>query len=112
MRKLNYLAIDEEVVNGETYESDPMIANFVFYASAIALASNSTTGTLKFQASNESVKTGTPTIWKDIPSQTVSVNADGVFIIPKFDVCYEWLKLVFVASADGTLRADVKLSGA
>lgn len=73
-------------------------------------------GTIKFQGSNDWDPTcdTMPSAfavsnWVDIASATASVTAATGFIIPKFDVCYEWIRVVFTASGGtGTLSANVK----
>lgn len=92
----------------------------VFNASLQAVVTGTSTGTLKFQMSNDQpgplTSTGAPkpTNWTDIASQTVAIAGANTYIIPKFDVCYEWLRVVFVHtnSASGTITVNVKTNGA
>lgn len=116
MRPLNYNAIPVQTA-ADIY-SDPIRASSIFKASAIAVAvGGSTSGTLKFQASNDGAvilkgQENTPINWVDIASQTVAVNAAGVFIIPQFDVCYEWIRVFYDNAGSGTIQVSVKTLGA
>lgn len=95
---------------------------FAFYVSAQAKVTGTSTGTFKLQFSNDPV-TGLsrdsagnliPVNWSDIPSATVSVAGAGLYVIPKTDICYRWIRSFFTHSnaAAGTLTANVNTIGA
>ena len=86
----------------------------LFYMSAQIAATGSAAGTLKFQASNDVpvAANAVPTNWSDIPSATVSVSGSGAYLIPKTDVCYEWVRLVYANSGAGTISVVFKAIGA
>lgn len=89
-----------------------------FYISAQAVVTGTSTGTLKLQFSNDIVNPvlGPPTItnWSDIPSATVAVAGAGVYAIPKTEICYEYVRAVFVHTnaAAGTISCNTKVIGA
>jgi len=69
------------------------------------------TGTISVQASNDVDK---PVVnWSPVPTFTSSVTAAGSYLIPKFDVCYAWMRIVFTATnaAAGTVTVKIKTIG-
>lgn len=75
-------------------------------------------GTVKVQASND-VSTGfpastrEPSVWVDTGA-TVTVNANGTFLIAPFNLSYQFIRLVYtrVASTGGVLTATFDAIGA
>jgi hypothetical protein len=45
------------------------------------------------------------TNWSDIPNATISVAGAGTYLIPKFDICYDFLRLVYTSTATGVQTA-------
>lgn len=70
-------------------------------------------GTVKLQASNDEPTTGlAPSNFVDITGATVSVSAGGQFLIPKLDVCYNYIRAVYTAtSGTGTVTAKIHMIG-
>jgi len=97
-----FAAIDVTV----TASSVSIEADFMVSVSAQAvLTGSSPTGTLQFYASNDIAN---PTNWSAVGS-AVSVNATGVWLVPAFDTCYSFIKLVWTkSSGTGTLTANLK----
>lgn len=96
--------------------SAAMDASYMVAASVQVVATGITAaGTLKVQASNDLPLPGnTPTNWFDVTSETVTIAAPGVAAIPKFDVCYQWLRLVWTKSGssnDGLITSEIKTIG-
>lgn len=97
---------------GITIEATNIIA-----ASGQAITTGTSTGTFKFQFSNDTAAQCTvdstgkvqPTHWSDITGQTVAVAGAGTVAIPKFDCCYQFIRTVFVHTnaATGTIGATV-----
>lgn len=89
----------------------------IFQMSAQVVATGASTGTVKLQFSNDIVNPSTPpaapTHWSDIPSATVSVSAAGVFAIPKTDICYEFVRVVYTHTngSAGTISVNIKALG-
>jgi hypothetical protein len=88
-------------------------ATLMVYASAQAIISGTAAGTLKLQGSNDApagpqyLTTSAPIHWSDLAS--VSISGAGVYLIPKTDICYEWVRVIYVsASGTGTITANVK----
>lgn len=119
MRVLNEAVITAGDIS--TNINGPAIpSSFLFKASAQAVvAGSSPTGTLELQGSNDvsngaiqGVAPFTPTNWTLIGS-TVAVSAAGTFIVPATDICYEYIRLVWLkTSGSGTITARVKALGA
>jgi len=96
--------------------SEAFDSSYVMAGSVQAVATGVTAaGTLKVQASNDMPLPGrAPTNWSDVTGLSVAVAAPGVVLIPKFDVCYQWLRLVFTQSGganDGLITATIKSIG-
>lgn len=104
-------------ITGQTID-----AAFVLYASAQAKVTGTSTGTLKLQFSNDPPTgllrdaTGNliPVNWSDVPSATVAVAGAGLYVIPKTDICYRWIRSLFVHTnaASGTLTSNINTIGA
>lgn len=112
MRQLNDNVITLRAA--ATVTSAPIPALNLFYCSVqIACVGAGSAGTMKIQASNDDPVNGAaPTNWSDIPSATVTVNAAGAFLIPKTDLCYQWIRVVYTNSGTGTISAILKALGA
>jgi hypothetical protein len=94
--------------NGITTDS-----SFIVAISGQAVLTGSPVGNLKFQASNDVLQGNqVPTNWTDIPGTTVAVSAAGSFLLPKIDICYNRVRLVYVpTSGTGTVSANIKALG-
>lgn len=81
--------------------------------SAQLIGTGSAAGTMKLQASNDNPLSGgnVPTNWNDIPSATVSVSGAGSYLIPKTDICYEYVRVVYTNSGTGTIAVNFKSIG-
>lgn len=91
-----------------------------FSCSAIAVFSDgAAAGTLKLQASNQKnaakVTFGNPvsaTDWTDIPSASVTIAAGANAIIPKTDLSYQSIRLVWTSTGGaGTLNVNLNILG-
>ena len=93
-------------INGPSINSGYMLA-----VSAQVIQTGSSTGAVKFQASNDPVGVpGNPSNWTDISGATVTVGAAGSFLIPKFEICYQWIRAVYTATngSAGTVTILIK----
>lgn len=93
-----------------------MTIDQIFAFSVVATVTGVAAGTLKVQVSNDVVKSPSfpPTHWVDLASATVSVSGAGVVIIPKTEVCYEWMRLVYTkdtSTGSPVMTAMVKCNG-
>lgn len=97
-----------------TINSSQIPALNLFYCSAQITTTGSAAGTLKLQASNDETNglVTVPTNWSDIPSATVSVSGAGSFLIPKTDLCYQWVRVVYTNSGTGNISVVFKALGA
>lgn len=92
-------------------------AENLFQISAqIAAVGAGAAGTMKLQASNDVnenfVVQFVPTNWSDIPSATIAVTAPGAFLIPKTEICYQWVRVVYTNTGTGTISVVIKALGA
>jgi hypothetical protein len=95
-------------------------AQFVLYVSAQAVVTGTSTGTLNIEASNDvappvdSSGNPNPTNWSIITTLgTVSIAGAGIYLIPKFDVCYQYIRAHFLAGNDaaGTISVNLNTIG-
>lgn len=87
----------------------------LFSCSAQIAATGSAAGTLIIEASDDIAGAdgvpGPQTNWSAIPSATVSVSGAGAFLIPKTDLCYQFVRLVYTNSGTGTISVVFKALG-
>lgn len=88
-------------------------ASLVVAASAQAVVTGTSTGTLKFQFSNDPPGSVGPTTWIDLPAASqIAIAGAGSYSIPKFDCSYQWLRLFFAhtnaAAGTITVRSNTK----
>lgn len=89
-----------------------------FNVSVQCVVTGASTGSLKLQFSNDIVdptlQLTAPTHWSDIPSAAVTISGPGVFGIAKTDLCYQFIRLVYVKNngSAGTISANIKALGA
>lgn len=88
--------------------------------SAQAIVTGTSTGTLNIQASNDinPVKDANanpdPVNWSNIATVgTVAIAGAGTYLIPKLDICYNYVRSQFVAgnAASGTISVNVQTYG-
>jgi hypothetical protein len=73
-------------------------------AGSVQVISTGAVGTAKLQASNDKKN---PSNWTDISGATVSVTGTGIFLIPKMDLCYRYIQLVYTnSSGTGNITAN------
>lgn len=113
MRDARIVALD--VTGAASVNSDPFPITQDFAMSVQAQSVVDAVGTLKVQFSNDQYQSNSqiqPTHWTDVPSASVAVTAAAVVGIAKFDVCYNWARLVYTrTSGAGGLIAVVKTNG-
>lgn len=114
MRYVNTLilsAVDTASVIGPQIDMDAQIcASFqVVFADATAA------GTVKIQVSNDICTQGhlpssfVVTNWSDLPTASVTPTVGGVFLIPKIDMSYRWIRAVYTRSSGGTSTVSVSM---
>lgn len=89
----------------------------VFAISAQSVVTGTSTGTLNIQGSNDiapavdSSGKFVPTNWSTIG--TVAIAGANTYMIPKFDVCYSWIRASFTFgnAAVGTITVNIKTLG-
>lgn len=104
-------AIVLEAEDDVSRESAPIDAS-PFYAASFQVVFDNVdaAGTVKIQASNDPVlPVNTITGWNDIPNATVNVTAGGTLLIPKFDSCYKYFKVVYTSTTPGTGTITVRM---
>ena len=110
--------INSPVINGanaaSSTQSNAIDASQLLQASAQVVCSSTATGTVKFQASNDygnSVSYTVPTNWSDIPTMSVTLAGGTVYLIPKFDICYKWIRVAYIGGGTGTVTVSIKVHG-
>jgi len=115
MRNAPVLAINGVTNSGTTpINSDPIPMSQAWGASATAALTSTLAGTLKMQVSCDPPKTPAASIvWQDLPNATSgAISAGGNGLIPKNDMSYQWLRLVFTPSAgNGKVTCNANVSG-
>lgn len=114
MRELNLTIIPSRAA--ATVNSVAINAENLFAISGQFVGTGSAAGTLKLQASNDAPvingQGGAPTNWADIPSATVTIAGAGVYLLPKTDICYQWVRFAYTNTGTGTMAAIAKAQGA
>lgn len=111
MRPNNFDII--KLQSAASINSVAVLTENVLQCSVQFTGTGSVVGTLKLQASNDKVfSPNAPVNWNDIPSATVSVSAAGSFLIPKTELCYQYIRAVFtLSSGSGNMSAQLKTIG-
>ena len=110
-------SFNEPIINGAdasvNQNSQIVDARNLHLASVHVSMTGTAAGTVKLQASNDEPTTGLPpSNFVDISGATVSVSAAGQFLIPKLDVCYNYIRAVYTAtSGTGTVTAKIHMIG-
>lgn len=82
-------------INGAAISSLQLVS-----CSAQISATGTAAGTFKLQASDDQVFLPTlPSHWNDITGATVSVSGANSYLIPKIDLCYEYIRAVYISTA-------------
>lgn len=117
--------LQETIISAGDIAGNPVPTSAAIDASSIYSVStqcvtvgSSPTGTLKLQCSNDKVNAANlaldtvPTNWSDIPNASVAVSAAGVTLIPKTDICYQWIRAIWTqTSGTGTITVNLKTLG-
>ncbi len=112
MRQVNDNIIPAQTAATITTAAIPALN--LFYCSAQITATGAGAGTLVIQASNDDFTSPTtpPVNWSPIPAATITVTGAGAFLIPKTDLCYQWVRLVYTNTGSGTVSVVFKALGA
>lgn len=86
-------------------------ARNLFACSAQLTATGAGGGTLIIQASDDDIPNGPPVNWSPIPLATITVTSAGAFLIPRTELCYQYVRLVFTNTGTGTISAVFKALG-
>ena len=110
--------IEQTAINNVTAASNatgPTIdSSFLLFSSTMIIVTGTVTGIVKLQGSNDygnSQSNFTPTNWVDIPNATVTLASANAYI-PTTQMCYNWVRVVFVAGGTGTVTAKFFGQGA
>lgn len=101
-----------------SFNSAAVDSSQMLYISAqvVSSAGASPVYSVKLQASNDIAQAGaqpgafTPTNWSDIPLATVSITANGAYLIPSTQIAYRWIRAA-VTFTSGTGNTVVNLFG-
>lgn len=114
MRPLNQVYFN--AITGTTTGAK-LWASSYYSISLTGVGTSTLAGTIKMQASNDfdnsaDLDSFSPSNWVDVASATATVTAATAFIMPKTDVCYQWVRFIFTASGGtGALTANIKTIG-
>jgi hypothetical protein len=108
MRYLNETAI--ATVSGLTNPaSSAVMASYLVSTSAQLVATGTIAGTLKLQGCNDAKAAAN---WSDIANATVAVSSAGVYLIPKTEICYNFIRVVFTSSGGaGNVTVNLQALG-
>lgn len=111
MRQVNDNIIPVQAAATVTTAAIPALN--LFYCSVQITTTGSGAGTLSIQASNDESHAANfvPVNFSDIPSATITVTGAGAFLIPKTDLCYQWVRLVYTNTGTGTISVVFKALG-
>lgn len=114
MRFARYTALSSADASASK-QSDVIDGSQLYSISIQGAVTGTAAGTLKLQYSNDFV--GNPAIpqpinFSDVPTATVAVAGAGVYSIPKTELCYRWLRIVYTAtSGAGTITVNSNTLG-
>jgi hypothetical protein len=118
MRSVNYKAINAGDVSLTSVASSAIDSqNLLSFSAQAVVTGSSPVGVVKLQASNDFPVAGdlspfTPTNWSDVANVTVAVTDAGVFLIPKTEICYQWVRFVYTkTSGTGAVTVNFKAIG-
>jgi hypothetical protein len=111
MRQLNDNIIPLQA--SATITTAAVNAAYLISMSAQLTATSGAAGTLKVQASNDEPVAAnvTPANWSDLTGASVVVSGAGAFLIPKTDLCYQWIRLVYTNTGSGNISVILKALG-
>lgn len=120
MRVANYAtmsALDASI----DHNGDAIDAEFIMEMSAQCIMTGAATGAVKAQFSDDPIGLlpvdalgkPIPAHWNDLSGVTVTIGAAGAFAIPRFDVCYRWIRFVYTHNngSAGTITVNVNSQG-
>lgn len=116
MRPSNILALSAiDASTAGSQHSAPIPTSQILACSVQVVAVGTLTGAVSIEASNDPDKNPAdpsyaPTNWVAIPSATVTVSAAGQFLIPKTELCYEFIRIVYTkTTSTGTPTVTVRV---
>jgi hypothetical protein len=106
----------DAVGTGTTRNSAAIDASNMLQVSAQCIATGSPTGAVKIQVSNDSPigmpglssSVWTPPNWTDLAGATIAVTSAASFLLPKTDICYQFIRFVYTGSGTGTVTVNIK----
>lgn len=114
MRQLNDNLILSQAAATITSAAIPAL-NLFSCSAQVSTTGAGAAGTLRLQASNDIAgmdgHPGPPTNWSDIPSASVVASGAGAFLIPKTDLCYQWIRAIYTNTGTGTFSVVLKALG-
>lgn len=111
MRPLNDHIIPTQTAATITTAAVP--AAQLLQVAAQLTATGAAAGTLQLQCSLDNTMTPSvaPVNWSNVPSASVAVSGAGVYLIPKTDVCYNYVRLVYTNTGSGTVSVVLQAIG-
>ena len=107
MRQVRDVIMDAIVLTASANSAAIDTSNLLM-VSIQAVVAGTAAGTLKIVASNDA----SPTNWSDISGATVAIADTGVYFIPKTELSYRWIRLVYTrTSHTGSPTMSVNFNG-
>lgn len=101
--------IDASVVGAQNSSAIDCSYHLSSSVHVVATGAGSPTGAVKVQVSNDK---SNPTNWVDLATVTVSTTTAGNYLIPKFELAYQWIRVVYTkTSGTGNITAIYKSCG-
>lgn len=112
MRQLLEVIIPTQT--GSTTISSPIASENLLYISVMAVATGTEVGSVRIQVSNDKVAPGfAPVNFVDLSGATIAVSSAGVYLIPKIELCYQFIRIVYThTSGSGDITITTKTIGA
>ncbi len=119
--KLDRIVAFNAVSVATSFTSAPIPADYMFAFSVqtVVASGTSPTGVLSVEVSNDPASSPTPqsrppTNWTALSMVTSTITDNGIFLIPRTEITYGWIRLVYVAGmtpGTGLLTANIICQG-
>lgn len=99
-----------------TLTSNPIPVNQAYSCSLQISTTGAAAGIAIIQASNDHIPGDyatlqTPMNWSAITGATVTISAAGSVLIPKLDLAYQYIRVVYTNTGTGTVQAVLSVTG-
>lgn len=81
--------------------------NQVWEASSQLSVVGTAVGNFKLQCSNDPIQAGFPINWNDIPNTSIPIIGPGIYLIPKTDIIYNYIRCAYIDTSSGTATGTI-----